>query len=84
MPARLLLAPLLGYWDSALADGEAAAQQLLALVTAMLNGGDAKAAAAAAEPVFMFLLCALDTRQLQPEGLSPAGETDRFTYEYLE
>lgn len=74
VPARLLLAPLLGHWDAALADGEAAACQLLVLVTSMLNAGDSKAAAAAAEPVFVFLLRALDTRQLQPEDLSPAGK----------
>lgn len=73
VPSRLLLSPLLGYWDAALADGEAAACQLLALVGNLLSGGDAKSAAAAAEPVFMFLLRALDTRQAAPEGWSAAG-----------
>lgn len=74
VPARLLLPPLLAHWDAALLNGEAAACQLLVLLTSMLSAGDSKAAAAAAEPLFVFLLRALDTRQLQPPGLSPAGK----------
>jgi hypothetical protein len=70
---RLLLPPLLGHWQAAVGQGPAAAERLLAMLTAMLGAADAKAVAAAADSVFGFLLRALDTRQQPPEGFGTQG-----------
>ena len=77
VPMRLLLPPLLGHWQAAVRQGPAAAARLLAILTAMLGAADAKGVAAAADPVFGFLLRALDTRQQAPDGFGVEGEVYR-------
>ena len=74
VPFRLLLPPLLGHWQAAVQRGPKAAGRLLVVLTAMLGSADAKVVAPAADPVFGFLLRALDTRQQPPDGFGPEGE----------
>ena len=74
VPFRLLLPPLLGHWQAAVQRGPEAARRLLVMLTAMLGSADAKVVATAADPVFDFLLRALDARQQPPDGFGPEGE----------
>ncbi len=74
VPFRLLLPPLLGHWQAAAQRGPDAARRLLVMLTAMLGSADSKVVAAAADPVFDFLLRALDTRQQPPDGFGPEGK----------
>lgn len=73
VPFRLLLPPLLGHWQTATDQGPKAAERLLVTLTAMLGSADAKVIAPAADPVFSFVLRALDTRQQPPDGFDSEG-----------